>query len=105
MPLRAARRCRLVVGIGLAHGDHGVVRETRGATSLCLVHTCRLTLTDGIAVPSSFQLLFDFLAFKNDISFWKKKKSMIGMSTKAGRRRQNVGALPGARAAVDRDGL
>nr|XP_021487079.1 cleft lip and palate transmembrane protein 1-like protein isoform X3 [Meriones unguiculatus] len=28
-------------------------------------------------------LLFDFLAFKNDISFWKKKKSMIGMSTKA----------------------
>ncbi|KAB0347665.1 hypothetical protein FD754_012522 [Muntiacus muntjak] len=30
-----------------------------------------------------FQLLFDFLAFKNDISFWKKKKSMIGMSTKA----------------------
>lgn len=31
-----------------------------------------------------FQLLFDFLAFKNDISFWKKKKSMIGMSTKAG---------------------
>lgn len=30
------------------------------------------------------QLLFDFLAFKNDISFWKKKRSMIGMSTKAG---------------------
>lgn len=34
--------------------------------------------------PLSFQLLFDFLAFKNDISFWKKKQSMIGMSTKAG---------------------
>ena len=34
--------------------------------------------------PVLFQLLFDFLAFKNDISFWKKKKSMIGMSTKAG---------------------
>lgn len=31
------------------------------------------------------QLLFDFLAFKNDISFWKKKKSMIGMSSKAGK--------------------
>uniref|UniRef100_A0A8C0GK07 Lipid scramblase CLPTM1L n=1 Tax=Chelonoidis abingdonii TaxID=106734 RepID=A0A8C0GK07_CHEAB len=28
-------------------------------------------------------LLFDFLAFKNDISFWKKKKSMTGMSRKA----------------------
>lgn len=37
-----------------------------------------------IAVLLSLQLLFDFLAFKNDISFWKKKKSMIGMSTKAG---------------------
>lgn len=32
---------------------------------------------------AAFHLLFDFLAFKNDISFWKKKKSMIGMSTKA----------------------
>uniref|UniRef100_A0A3Q2P5N5 Lipid scramblase CLPTM1L n=1 Tax=Fundulus heteroclitus TaxID=8078 RepID=A0A3Q2P5N5_FUNHE len=28
-------------------------------------------------------LLFDFLAFKNDISFWKQKKSMVGMSSKA----------------------
>uniref|UniRef100_A0A8C2REP2 Lipid scramblase CLPTM1L n=1 Tax=Capra hircus TaxID=9925 RepID=A0A8C2REP2_CAPHI len=33
--------------------------------------------------PVVFQLLFDFLAFKSDISFWKKKKSMIGVSTKA----------------------
>ncbi|KAJ8386809.1 hypothetical protein AAFF_G00166040 [Aldrovandia affinis] len=32
---------------------------------------------------AAFHLLFDFLAFKNDISFWKKKKSMVGMSTKA----------------------
>ena len=32
---------------------------------------------------AAFHLLFDFLAFKNDISFWKKKKTMIGMSTKA----------------------
>lgn len=32
-----------------------------------------------------FQLLFDFLAFKNDISFWKQKKSMVGMSSKAGK--------------------
>uniref|UniRef100_A0A8C9FJW5 Lipid scramblase CLPTM1L n=1 Tax=Pavo cristatus TaxID=9049 RepID=A0A8C9FJW5_PAVCR len=31
---------------------------------------------------AAFHLLFDFLAFKNDISFWKKKSSMIGMSTK-----------------------
>lgn len=37
-------------------------------------------------IPSAMfsQLLFDFLAFKNDISFWKQKKSMVGMSSKAG---------------------
>ncbi|XP_036395773.1 cleft lip and palate transmembrane protein 1-like protein [Megalops cyprinoides] len=28
-------------------------------------------------------LLYDFLAFKNDISFWKKQKSTAGISTKA----------------------
>lgn len=43
-----------------------------------------------IAVLSSLQLLFDFLAFKNDISFWKKKKSMTGMSAKAGRRLKSL---------------
>ncbi|XP_043921082.1 cleft lip and palate transmembrane protein 1-like protein isoform X1 [Protopterus annectens] len=32
---------------------------------------------------AAFHLLFDFLAFKNDISFWKRKKTMVGMSTKA----------------------
>ncbi|XP_012688324.2 cleft lip and palate transmembrane protein 1-like protein [Clupea harengus] len=32
---------------------------------------------------ATFHLLFDFLAFKNDISFWKHKKSMVGMSSKA----------------------
>uniref|UniRef100_A0A8C1BCW9 Lipid scramblase CLPTM1L n=1 Tax=Cyprinus carpio carpio TaxID=630221 RepID=A0A8C1BCW9_CYPCA len=32
---------------------------------------------------AAFHLLFDFLAFKNDISFWKHKKSMVGMSSKA----------------------
>lgn len=30
---------------------------------------------------STFHLLFDFLAFKNDISFWRKKKDMVGVST------------------------
>uniref|UniRef100_H3AQB8 Lipid scramblase CLPTM1L n=1 Tax=Latimeria chalumnae TaxID=7897 RepID=H3AQB8_LATCH len=32
---------------------------------------------------AAFHLLFDFLAFKNDISFWKGKTTMVGMSTKA----------------------
>lgn len=53
-----------------------------------------------VAVLFSFQLLFDFLAFKNDISFWKKKRSMIGMSTKAGRRPQ-LSAVPRAPCPVD----
>ena len=28
------------------------------------------------------QLLFDFLAFKNDISFWRGRRSMVGLSTR-----------------------
>ena len=31
------------------------------------------------------QLLFDFLAFKNDIYFWKNKKSMEGLSFRVGK--------------------
>uniref|UniRef100_A0A4W3KJ81 Lipid scramblase CLPTM1L n=1 Tax=Callorhinchus milii TaxID=7868 RepID=A0A4W3KJ81_CALMI len=31
---------------------------------------------------AAFHLLFDFLAFKNDISFWRRKNNMVGMSTK-----------------------
>lgn len=29
---------------------------------------------------SSFHLLFDFLAFKNDINFWRHKRSFVGLS-------------------------
>eukprot|EP00731_Ephydatia_muelleri_P035336 Em0115g4a len=32
---------------------------------------------------STFHLLFDFLAFKNDISFWRKRRNMVGLSTRA----------------------
>ena len=38
------------------------------------------------AFPLSFQLLFDFLAFKNDISYWKKRDTMVGLSTRVGKR-------------------
>lgn len=31
-------------------------------------------------ISAVFQLLFDFLSFKNDISFWRKKKSYVGLS-------------------------
>uniref|UniRef100_A0A6Q2YV29 Lipid scramblase CLPTM1L n=1 Tax=Esox lucius TaxID=8010 RepID=A0A6Q2YV29_ESOLU len=35
------------------------------------------------ALVTMFHFTFEFLAFKNDISFWRKKKSMVGMSGKA----------------------
>lgn len=28
------------------------------------------------------QLLFDFLAFKNDVSFWRRKRSLAGLSAR-----------------------
>uniref|UniRef100_A0A673WW50 Lipid scramblase CLPTM1L n=1 Tax=Salmo trutta TaxID=8032 RepID=A0A673WW50_SALTR len=31
---------------------------------------------------TAFHFIFEFLAFKNDISFWRKKKNMVGMSRK-----------------------
>ena len=31
-----------------------------------------------------FQILFDALAFKNDISYWRKRKTMVGLSSRAG---------------------
>lgn len=34
------------------------------------------------AVVSLLHTLFDFLAFKNDVQFWRKKKSMTGMSVR-----------------------
>ncbi|KAJ8303378.1 hypothetical protein KUTeg_019774 [Tegillarca granosa] len=39
-----------------------------------------LILTFAVA---ALHLLFDFLAFKNDISYWKKRKTMVGLSTRA----------------------
>lgn len=32
-----------------------------------------------------FQLLFDFLAFKNDVSYWKNRENMVGLSTRVGK--------------------
>jgi hypothetical protein len=33
-------------------------------------------------VVAAFHLLFDFLAFKNDIIYWRQRKTMVGLSTK-----------------------
>lgn len=35
------------------------------------------------AAVTAFHLVCDFLAFKNDINFWRRKKSMMGMSRKS----------------------
>ncbi|KAL3860326.1 hypothetical protein ACJMK2_010465 [Sinanodonta woodiana] len=32
---------------------------------------------------AAFHLLFDFLAFKNDITYWKNRDTMVGLSTRA----------------------
>lgn len=34
-------------------------------------------------VVSMLHMIFDILAFKNDIQFWQKKKSMEGMSVQS----------------------
>lgn len=78
-------------------------RGTGDAGRPCGMGTLRLTGPDARCCPLPVQLLFDFLAFKNDISFWKKKKSMIGMSTKAGRRPRPLEPSR-ARARLDKDG-
>ncbi|XP_026471333.1 cleft lip and palate transmembrane protein 1-like protein [Ctenocephalides felis] len=36
----------------------------------------------GTVLIGSLHLLFDFLAFKNDVLFWRKKKNMIGLSSR-----------------------
>ena len=35
-----------------------------------------------LSLISFTQLLFDFLAFKNDISFWRQRKTMVGLSSR-----------------------
>ncbi|KAK6010067.1 cleft lip and palate transmembrane protein 1, partial [Ostertagia ostertagi] len=51
------------------------VKAIFGDTSLYLL---------GVTVfVSSIHLLFDILSFKNDISFWRSRESMVGLSSKA----------------------
>lgn len=75
------------VAVGLADSEHVLLNLLFGPGVLACSDSERAGSdeTASCCPVCSLQLLFDFLAFKNDISFWKKKKSMIGMSTKAGR--------------------
>lgn len=41
-----------------------------------------LYLLSATVLIASCHLLFDFLAFKNDVSFWRRKRSLAGLSTR-----------------------
>lgn len=58
--------------LGFAEKDTDEVKSIFFDTNIyLLLVTC---------LVSAFHLLFDFLAFKNDISFWRHRKSMVGVS-------------------------
>lgn len=60
-------------GMGFTEKDTDEVKGIFADTNMVL-----LLVTFGV---SAVHLLFDFLAFKNDISFWRNKKTMEGLST------------------------
>ena len=60
-------------GMGFTEKDTDEVKGIFADTNLFL-----LLVTFGV---SAIHLLFDFLAFKNDISFWKNQTTMEGLST------------------------
>merc|ERR1719245_3025963 len=61
-------------GLGFTEKDTDEVKGIFADTNLVL-----LLVTFGV---SAVHLLFDFLAFKSDINFWRGKKSMEGLSRK-----------------------
>ncbi|XP_014681163.1 PREDICTED: cleft lip and palate transmembrane protein 1-like protein [Priapulus caudatus] len=65
---------RLMHVLGFSEKDTDEVKGLFADTGFYL-----LMMTFGV---SALHLLFDFLAFKNDISFWKSRKSMEGLSTR-----------------------
>ncbi|OWF50337.1 cleft lip and palate transmembrane protein 1-like protein [Mizuhopecten yessoensis] len=66
---------KMLHGFGFSEKDTDEVKGIFADTNFTF-----LMLTFAVA---AFHLLFDFLAFKNDISYWKGRKSMVGLSSRA----------------------
>ncbi|XP_047530798.1 cleft lip and palate transmembrane protein 1-like protein [Vanessa atalanta] len=76
--LRLALHVRLALeqlhGLGFSNKDVDDVKGIFADTNLYLLSATVLI--------ASCHLLFDFLAFKNDVSFWKRKRSLAGLSAR-----------------------
>ncbi|KPI97578.1 PREDICTED: cleft lip and palate transmembrane protein 1-like protein [Papilio xuthus] len=76
--LRLALHVRLTLellhGFGFGEKD---VDDVKG-----IFEDTNLYLLSATVFISSFHLLFDFLAFKNDVSFWRSTRSLAGLSAR-----------------------
>ncbi|XP_050395910.1 lipid scramblase CLPTM1L [Patella vulgata] len=66
---------KMLRGLGFTEKDTDEIKGIFSDTNFYF-----LILTFTVAV---FHLLFDFLAFKNEISYWKERKDMVGLSSRA----------------------
>ncbi|KAK7114533.1 hypothetical protein V1264_000586 [Littorina saxatilis] len=65
---------KMLQGLGFTEKDTDEIKGIFADTNFYF-----LLLTFGVA---AFHLLFDFLAFKNDIQYWKKRETMVGLSSR-----------------------
>lgn len=74
MVLNIRKSFSIIKNLGFTEKETDEVKGIFSDTNFYL-----LILTFTVA---AFHLLFDFLAFKNDISYWKKRKNMVGLSSR-----------------------